>query len=470
MSGVTIRPGVAAGHPVTAQAGADILAAGGTAADAAVAMILVSCSAEMIFTGLAGGGYAIYLDAATDTITCVDFFVSVPGLGGRRAGPGVPIEVSFVGQRLPYEIGPPTVAVPGVPAGAHHLWERWGRLPWAEVVAPGLAASYGTPFPAAHAAVLANVEQAMCVGDGNSVFRRPDGTLLQAGDTLVHPDRHRAFELLAEEPGAFYRGPYADALVAAVAEGAALDATDLAAYTVTESAPRLTRCGSATVAGRGDDLDDLLGTLGLAADLITGDPLTDPASALGLVAALRDPDRRAETTNLVAVDGDGNACGVTTSLGLGSGVWVPGYGVHLNSMLGEGELLRSDVVPGSRMHSMMSPLVVRDATGAARLVAGAAGGSRIRPALTQVVLRVLAGQAPQAAIDAPRLNALPGLVRLEPGFAPEVVQALVAAGNEVVVAPDRASYFGGVSAVGVGGGGADPRRGGTVIELAPTRP
>lgn len=462
---MSIRPGVAAGHPVTARAGANILAAGGTAADAAVAMILTGCAAETIFTGLGGGGFAIHHEAATDTTTCVDFFVSVPGLGGRRPGPGTPIEVVFVGQALPYDIGPPTVAVPGVPAGAHHLWRRWGRLPWADVVAPGLAASYGTAFPAAHAAVLANVEQAMCAGDGDTVYRRADGRLLQTGDTLVHPDHHRAFELLANDPAAFYTGAYADAMVAAVADGGALDATDLAAYAVHDHAPVVVPCGAGSAAARGDDLDDLLGTLSRAATRVSGDPTQDPAAALGLVAALRGEDRRAETTNLVAADTAGNVCGATTSLGLGSGVWVPDYGVHLNSMLGEGELLRGQVAPGTRMGSMMSPLLVRDAGGGPMLVVGAAGGSRIRPALVQTVLRVLAGQTPQQAIDAPRLNALPDLVRLEPGFTTEVTAALERAGYAVAVAASRASYFGGVSALGTTGGGADPRRGGTVIEL-----
>jgi gamma-glutamyltranspeptidase/glutathione hydrolase len=59
----------------------------------------------------------------------LDFFVSVPGLGGKLPSPATEIEVIFVGQHVPYEIGPATVAVPGVPAGAHYLWQRWGRLP-----------------------------------------------------------------------------------------------------------------------------------------------------------------------------------------------------------------------------------------------------------------------------------------------------------------------------------------------------
>src|SRR6186713_572181 len=117
-----IRAGVAAGHPSTAHAGADILSRGGSAVDAAVSMMLVSCAAETIFTGLGGGGFATVYDAATRQVRCVDFFVSVPGLGGLQAGPATEIEVIFIGQRVPYEIGPGTVAVPGIPAGAHHLW------------------------------------------------------------------------------------------------------------------------------------------------------------------------------------------------------------------------------------------------------------------------------------------------------------------------------------------------------------
>ena len=460
-----IRAGVAAGHPATAEAGARLLRAGGSAVDAAVAMMLVSCAAETIFTGLSGGGFATVYDAATREVTCVDFFVAVPGLDGTVPGAGSAIEVLFVGQPMPYEIGPATVAVPGVPAGARHLWQRFGRLPWADVVAPGLAASAGTPFPRTHAVLLTAIAPAMCVGEGQEVYRRPDGTLLQAGDRLWHRDHHRAYELLAQDPDAFYTGAYADALVAAVADGGALSATDLAGYRVHEHAPQVAVFEGRTVHARGDDLDDLLGTLARVAGSVPADPHTDPASARALVAALRGTDRRTETTNLVAVDADGNGCALTTSLGLGSGVWVPGYGVHLNSMLGEGELVRGTLDAGLRMGSMMSPLVVLNQERALVAAAGAAGGSRIRPALVQVLLGVLRGADPQAAIDAPRLNALPDLVRTEPGFAPAVLEALAADGDGVAVAAGRDPYFGGVSAISTQGAGADPRRNGSVVLL-----
>jgi gamma-glutamyltranspeptidase/glutathione hydrolase len=462
---MTVRPGVAAGHPSTAEAGAKILACGGNAVDAAVAMMLVSCASETIFTGLGGGGFATVYDAASGRVRCIDFFVAIPGLGGRPSGPGVAIEINFVGQRVPYEIGPATVAVPGVPAGALHLWRNWGRLPWPDVVEPGLQASYGTPFPHMHANLLPRVAPAMCVGDGVEVYQRPDGSYLQAGDPLRHHDHHRAYELMIENPHAFYRGSYADALISSVADGGAISQQDLHRYRVIESAPWSAQVDDFTVYARGNDLDDILTTMEAVADAVTGDPLTDPVAAQTLVATLRAPDRRAETTNIVAVDEQGDGCAITTSLGLGSGVWVPGFGVHLNSMLGEGELVREKFPPGQRMGSMMSPLVALDGDGQLAAIAGAAGGSRIRPALVQVVLRMLRGMPPQEAIDAPRLNALPDLIRLESGFAPEVLDALRAAGDELAIVDHRDPYFGGVSAVSALGGGADPRRSGYVVMI-----
>ena len=460
-----IRTGVAAGHQWTARAGADILIRGGSAVDAAVSMMLVSCASETIFTGLGGGGFATVYDAATTQVRSLDFFVAVPGLGGKRPSPATSIEVIFIGQQVPYEIGPATVAVPGVPAGAHYLWQRWGRLPWSTVTAAGLEASYGTPFSAMHAQVLPRVAAAMCVGEGVEVYQRPDGSFLQAGDPLRHPDHHRAYELMLRDPRAFYSGAYADALVVSVANGGALTQEDLDAYHVIETAPRTVRVNDFTVHARGNDLDDLLGTMEQVALVVHGDPTTDAQAAAALVDALRAPCKRAETTNIVAVDEHGNGCAITTSLGLGSGVWVPGYGVHLNSMLGEGELLRGLVHPGTRMGSMMSPLIALDDHGQLAAVAGAAGGSRIRPALLQCVLRMLRGAAPQEAIDAPRLASLPDLVRLEPGFFSHVIQSLEGNGYKTAIADHRDPYFGGVSALSPLGGGADPRRSGFVIML-----
>src|SRR4029453_18240423 len=94
------------------------------------------------------------------------------------------------------------------------------------------------------------------------------------------------------------------------------------------------------------------------------------------------------------VDADGNACVLTTSLGLGSGDFVPGLDLHLNSMLGEAELIRDALEPGERMGSMMAPSVVLGRDGL-ELAIGAAGGSRLRSALIQVAAGgAAAGRAP----------------------------------------------------------------------------
>ena len=130
-----------------------------------------------------------------------------------------------------------------------------------------------------------------------------------------------------------------------------------------------------------------------------------------------------ETTTVVAVDEQGNACAATHSLGLGSGIWTGG--VHGNSMLGEGELLRGELLPGERMPSMMVPLVVTDPAGGLLFAGGAAGGSRIRSALLQVLTKVAGRPArprpkPLRRRGCRRTDA----VHLEPGFGPEVIAAL----------------------------------------------
>ena len=112
---------------------------------------------------------------------------------------------------------------------------------------------------------------------------------------------------------------------------------------------------------------------------------------------------------------------------------------------------------------MMSPLVALDEAGRLAAIAGAAGGSRIRSALVQCVLRILRGEDPQDAIDAPRLNALPGPGPAGAGFRPGGGGGAGGRRRPVAVADHLDPYFGGVSALSPLGGGADPRRSGYVI-------
>lgn len=462
---MTLPASVAAGHPATARVGLDILRAGGSAADAVAAMILAGCVAETIFCGLGGGGFATYYQAADRSVHALDFFVAVPGLDGTEPKPGRAISVSFGGVAVPYEVGGSTVAVPGTPRGVEELHRRFGRLAWAQIVDPAyyLAAS-GVEFPHAHAALLPDIAPAMLIGAGISAYSdEQSGRLLDGGDTLHHPG-------LADVLGAYrsggadvlMSGAFADDLIAQVrADGGSLSTLDLRSYRVRELPTSDEEVSGHRIRARTNDLDGMVRTLAAVA---ARGSLSRADRAVALVGALRGLPRRAETTSVAAVDADGNGCAATHSLGLGSGIWVSG--VHANSMLGEGELVRERLAPGDRMGSMMVPTVVTDSEGALAAVLGAAGGSRIRPALVQVLLRMLIdGEPMPTAVAASRLSATLDAVHLEPGIPGEVVAALEESGETVVQWPQQRPYFGGVSGVGPGGPTADPRRGGAALEF-----
>jgi gamma-glutamyltranspeptidase / glutathione hydrolase len=456
---------IAAGHPATVAAGSEILAEGGSAADAAVAACLASCVAETVMTGLLGGGHAIYLDAASGKARNLDCFVAVPGLGaeGRGEAELLELEVPFGAELVHYSIGPASCGVPGLPAGLGTLHAEHGRLPWPRLVEPALRLAHeGVDFPAAHAACLAMLAPVMTMDEGARIYS-PGGRLLQAGDTLRQPGLATALELLAEEgPRSMYDGSLADALLALMDDRAGVvTRADLQEYRARWSEPAeytydgtsvLTRTGLEPV---GDALERLPALRGLSPG----------ERAVTLAGSLAAHDRRGDTTNLVVVDGDGDACVITSSLGLGSGDFVPGLDLHLNSMLGEADLIRGALEPGERMESMMSPLFALDADGLA-LAAGAAGGTRLRSALVQVVAGILdEGLAPEDAVARPRLHPVPGLVHLEPGLPEDVVPALEAQGLTVREWPDRHHYFGGVSVVARAGAAGDPRRSGAAAEV-----
>src|SRR5437868_9568550 len=163
-----LRAAVAAGHPATTAAGIEILEAGGSAADAAVAACLASCVAETVMTGLLGGGHAIYYDAASGHARALDCFVAVP------SGTGAPmdeLQVPFGEELVHYAVGASSCAVPGLPAGIDALWRTYGRLPWARLVAPALAlAREGVPMPRAHVACLVMLEPVMTMREGARMY------------------------------------------------------------------------------------------------------------------------------------------------------------------------------------------------------------------------------------------------------------------------------------------------------------
>jgi gamma-glutamyltranspeptidase/glutathione hydrolase len=171
------------------------------------------------------------------------------------------------------------------------------------------------------------------------------------------------------------------------------------------------------------------------------------------------------TTNLVTVDREGSACVLTTSLGLGSGDWLPSLDLHLNSMLGEVDLLVGPLEAGSRMPSMMAPSVAVDDQGPA-LAIGSAGGTRLQTALVGVTAAILdEGLEPKAAIERPRVHRAGDLVNAEPGVDESALAELEARGLTVRRWPARHHYFGGVSLVSRAGAAADSRRSGAAATI-----
>lgn len=455
---------VAAGHSATAEAGVETLAEGGSAADAAVAACLASCVAETVMTGLLGGGHAIYWDAHAGRARNLDCFCAVPsGSGGEL----IDLEVSFGEEVVHYAVGAASCAVPGVAAGLGALWDAYGRLPWRRLLEPALRlARNGVAMPPAQASCLAMLEPVMTMREGARMYA-PGGRLLEAGDRLDQPGLVAALESLAEEgaPGA-YTGTIGRALLAlSDARGGVLTETDLAAYAARWSEP-------VAVSWLGLDFRTRAGLSGVPATLarlprLHG--LSPTGRILTLLDALDDaPGPETHTTNLVTVDADGNACVLTTSLGLGSGDWLPGLDLHLNSMLGETDLLVGALQPGERMQSMMAPSLALDDDGLV-LAIGAAGGTRLRAALVGVAAGILdEGLDPQDAVDRPRVHAAAGVVNAEPGVDEDALARLESAGLRVRRWPGLHHYFGGVSAAGRRGVAADPRRSGAAL-LAPER-
>jgi gamma-glutamyltranspeptidase/glutathione hydrolase len=438
-------------------AGIEVLQEGGTAADAAVAACLASCVAETVMTGLLGGGHAIYWDGSE--AVGLDCFVDVPSGAGA---PPVELQVPFGEELVHYAIGPGTCAVPGLPAGLGALHQRFGRLPWPRLVEPALRlARSGVTLPPAHAACLAMLAPVFTLNAEGREIYAPAGRPLQAGETLHQPGLAGALELLAlEGPRSAHDGSIAEALLYGI-DGIAFTRRDLDGYRhrwiepmeVTYMGKRfLTRAG---LSGVPESLERLSAL----------DGLDQTERVHVLLRALDGPGVNGHTTNLVTADGEGRACVLTSSLGLGTGDFVLGFDLHLNSMLGEVDLVREPLRPGERMQSMMAPSLALDADGVV-LAIGAAGGTRLRTALVGVAAGILDERLePLEAVARPRFHRAGDVVNAEPGVDEQALTELGQQGLQVRRWPAQHHYFGGVSVIARTGIAGDPRRSGHAAAL-----
>lgn len=505
---------VAAGHPLTAEAGAEVLREGGNAVDAAVAAVLASFAVESPLTGFGAGGFMM-VSRGEETVL-IDFFVAAPGKDGAVRGVElVPVPVHFDEETVQtFYVGPASCGVPGTAAGLELALARFGTVPLADLTRAGVTlAREGAPVNAEQAYILDILWPIHERLAGSRELYAPDGAKLGEGDVFRFPELADALERFgAEGAEGFYRGEVAAALAGHVHEhGGTLGPTDLAEYEAIERRPvaasfRGTEVltnpppssGGILIAyslgllerlGEQSGPEQLVAAMGAAnaardeafAEALYGDELhaalLDPAVLDRVAAAAgRGPgtppgDLLGSTTHISVLDGDGMCASVTCSNGSGSGVLVPGTGVILNNMLGEEDLNPLGfhaIAPGRRVPSMMAPTVVRR-DGEIELGLGSAGSNRIRSAIVQTVVRAVeGGMAAGDAVRAPRLHVERGMVQAEPGIDEAALARIEARGVPVLRRPRINLFFGGVQAVardrasGELSGGGDPRRGGAV--------
>lgn len=461
---------VAAGHPVTAEAGAGALRAGGNAVDAALAALCAGFAAEPLLTGLGAGGYMLVCPPDGEDVL-LDFFVEVAGRGREHGGraPLVAVDVSFGDANQIFHAGAASVGTYGMPAGLCDAHRRYGTLPLAELVAPAVrAAREGVVVNAPQAYLFEILGGITALTAESRATFEIDGRVPHVGDTVVYPELADALERLAAEGEApFYTGDIADEVCRAVARGGGvLTPRDLAAYEVVAREP-------VRAAYRGREV--ITNPPPSAGGILIAAALEQLEGGASMVAAQEHAQRRrtpqfleqlGSTTHVSVVDTAGWACAATVSNGEGSGVMAGG--LHLNNMMGEEDLSPLGFFrhpPGRRLPSMMSPTVVRR-DGAIEICLGSAGSNRIRSAILQVIARVVDdGMEAQAAIDAPRLHWENDVVYCEPGVD---AAALEAEGRTVARFRAPNLFFGGAQAVvraadGSFTGAGDPRRGGAAV-------
>ncbi len=519
---------VVAGHISTADAGAAMLRAGGNAVDAAIAAVTTSFCAEPVLTGAGGGGFMLVVPPQKNSVL-YDGFARMPaGIQPPGFTPelkAAPIDFGDTIQT--FHIGQASVGTPSLLAMLFEAHHRHGKLPLQEALAPGLdAARNGIRLNRLQASFIELLQPILDQTDSCKALHAPAGIWLQEGDYFRNPDLANTLEMLAIDGiDEMYRGDLAHAIVTTCTPHGFLGMDDMRANQVAIRAPlslhvlggalltnpppssgglliafsaslldRLKACpDTASIAWpvllteslraasrlRRAGLDARMHDAGIAAEMLNSPTLQDEVNHItqrlqGVMREQADEpaNRHGSTTHISIVDKDGMAVSLTSSNGEGSGLVVPGSGIHLNNMLGEEDInpLGFHALPGGlTLSSMMAPSVFLNKQGRAEIVLGSGGSNRLRGAILQVLTCcLLQGQSIEQAVHAPRLHNEGDWLDIEPEFLSDAEQdQLMQLGWEIRPWQQQSVYFGGVHAIGctAGGelqGGADPRRGGAV--------
>ncbi|ORW36566.1 gamma-glutamyltransferase [Mycobacterium paraense] len=482
---------VCTSQPLAAQAGLRMLAAGGSAVDAAIATAITLTVVEPVSNGIGSDAFAIVWDGAR-----------LHGLNASGRSPAAWTPEYFGGNAVP-ALGWNSVTVPGAVSAWAELHAKFGRLPFERLFEPAI--SYGrNGFLVSPTVAEQWAAQVPLFKDqpGFAEAFLPGGRAPKPGELFRFPDQAATLERIAATNGeAFYRGDVAATLEAhALAHGGAMRAGDLAAhradwvgtidaayrgYTVHEIPPNgqgivaLIALGilenfdmSSWPADSADSVHLQIEAVKLAfadaqayvADIdhmaLAPDDLLDN-EYLRQRAALIDPTRarpasagtpRGGTVYLTAADAAGVMVSMIQSnyMGFGSGVVVPGTGVSLQNRgadfaVAEGHPNR--VGPGKRpYHTIIPGFVTKD--GAPVMSFGVMGGTMQPQGHVQVMVRIADhGQNPQAACDGPRFRWVQGMqVSCERGFPESTLDELRRRGHDLIAVDDY-NQFGSCQAI-----------------------
>ncbi|MFN4098473.1 MAG: gamma-glutamyltransferase family protein [Pararhodobacter sp.] len=512
---VLARNAVAASQPLAAQAGLRMLLAGGNAVDAAIAAAAVLTVVEPTGCGLGSDGFAIVWDGET-----------LHGLNSSGRSPAAWSPERFAGMDRMPQIGWESVTVPGAVAAWAALSERFGRLPFGDLLQPAIGyARDGFALSPTIAQLWKSGHQKLGDQPGFAENFAPDGRVPTAGEVVRNADQARTLEALAASKGAaLYTGVLAGQIAdEAARHGAALTREDLAAHkpewcgtlsmpfgdvALHEIPPNgqgiaalmaLGLLKHLPLAEHGPDSPQALHLQIEAIKLALADVeahVSDPATMTTPPEALLDPAYLASRARLIDPERAGDAAagaplaGGTVCLsaadesgmmisfiqsnfaGFGSGVVVPGTGIHLQNR-GAGFTLEKghpNEVGGSKrpFHTIIPGFVMRD--GKPDMAFGLMGGPMQAQGHVQMVVRTaLYGQNPQAASDAPRWRYISGRkLAVEWEMPAATVDALASMGHEIMrEAPDNAFGFGGAQMIqridGAYVAGSDHRKDGQAV-------
>ncbi|WP_103172440.1 gamma-glutamyltransferase [Paracoccus sp. SY] len=261
---------ISAAHPLASQAGAKVLAAGGSAADAMVAVQVVLGLVEPQSSGLGGGAFLVWHDAETGELTTLDGRETAPMAATPRLfldGEGQPLDF------MEAVVGGLSVGTPGTPALLEAAHRKWGRANWAGLFDDGIGlAEEGFTVSPRLATLVAEEGEALQGDPATTAYFFPDGQPVAAGARLTNPAYAETLRRLASEGAAgFYQGGIAEGIVAAVRDAdnpGLLSMQDLAGYRVVERPAVCVEyrshdvCGMGPPSSGGLTVGQILGMLG----------------------------------------------------------------------------------------------------------------------------------------------------------------------------------------------------------------